>query len=170
MEATALLIIDVQRGIIEIPVHDAEGLLARLADLMARARAAEVPVISIQHEDQELQRGTPGWEIHPAVAPQPGEALMAKTECDSFYNTDLAQRLAEMCVSHLIIGGCQTDWCVQTTVRRALDLGYRVTLVSDGHSTCDSEGRTGLEIITATNRDLTEYGAKPRRAAEVKFV
>ncbi|HWI62572.1 MAG TPA: cysteine hydrolase family protein [Symbiobacteriaceae bacterium] len=170
MTGTALVIIDVQQGIIDLPAFDAGGVLARLARVLAWARAGGIPVIHVQHEETEeggLVRGTPAWEIHPAVAPQPGEPVVAKTECDSFHETTLAAELAARGAKHLIIGGCQTDWCVQTTVRRALALGFRVTLLKDAHSTVDSRTETAAQIIDRTNRELAAEGAELRQAEEV---
>lgn len=170
MEGTALLIIDVQRAIIGIPAYDAEAVLDRLADLLTRARRAGVPVIHVQHEDaDEFKRGTPGWEIDPAVAPWPGEPVIAKTECDSFYNTTLGGELAQRGVKGLVIAGCMTEWCVQTTAKRAVDLGYRVIVAGDGHTTADTEQRTAAQTIVAINRELLEYGAEVRQARSIIF-
>ena len=93
---TALLVIDVQVGLID-GAHDAERLLANIADLIARARRAAVPVIYLQHNSATwppLRHGVPTWQIHPRVAPASDETVLEKTASDSFYQTTLQAELS----------------------------------------------------------------------------
>lgn len=92
--ATALLVIDVQVGMFSEPdyqVYQEQTLLANLSTLLEKARTAGVPVIYVQHSDNHPQSPLwpekEGWQIHPAIAPQPGEAIVHKKTPDSFYNT-----------------------------------------------------------------------------------
>lgn len=166
---TALIVIDVQEGILpagEGPRHEAavtalDAVVTRLADLQARARAAGVTLIHVQHDapdDHRLARGTPGWEIRPELSPQPGEAVIHKTTCDSFLDTGLKQILLDGGIRHLIIGGCMTPFCIDTSVRSAIAHGFDVTLLSDGHTTCDMGGLTFEQIIAHHNTVLGWFG------------
>lgn len=176
----ALVIIDVQKAIVDgqgsparQPVIDRAltETAQRLQLLQDRARAAGVPVLIVQHDDQEdhrLSKGSPGWELRAEIAPRPGEPVIAKTACDSFYETDLKAQLDQRGVTHLVIGGCMSQYCVDTTARRAVTLGYDVTLVADGHTTADS-GALGFEQIIAHHNHLLDgFGAGDRAISVVK--
>lgn len=173
MSDTALLVIDAQVNMFgpEWPVHDASGIGEKLKALIDKAHAAEVPVIYIQNNggegDPDLP-GTPGWEIYPLLKPQAGDSVVEKTTPDSFHETGLKAALEEHGVKNLVIAGMQTDWCVQTTTRRAAELGYHLTLVKDAHSTLDSSTQTAPEIIADYNRQLAEV-ATLKDTAEVTF-
>lgn len=136
-EEPVLLVIDVQNGVVE-EGWDRDGVLERLATLIGRAREDGVPVVYVQHEsDGDLEPGTEPWRIHPRIAPQDGEPVIAKRYNDAFAATDLPQALARLGAGHLYIAGAQTDACIRATVHRAMGLGYDMTLVSDCHTTND---------------------------------
>lgn len=176
---TGLLIIDVQRDIVrgaKSPERQKQSTrrstVGRLQTPQQRARAARVPVFVVQHDGEPGDR--PGWSLRPEIAPLPGEALIHKKACDSFFETDLAARVQAASVGHLVIGGCMTQFCVDTTVRRAVSLGYDVTLLADGHSTADMGDLTFEQIIAHHNRLLNGFDAgrhaiKVRPSAEVDF-
>src|SRR5215210_1102199 len=110
---TALLVIDVQKGMLEDhPVYQAEELLATISDLLAKARSAQVPVIYIQHNggpDHPLEPGSEGWPIHPAIAPDEGEPVVGKATPDSFHETTLQAELAARGITKLVVAGIQTE-------------------------------------------------------------
>ncbi len=176
---TALVIIDVQVYLIDYdpPPARTDALLATLADLLSRARAAKVPVIFVQHMQgptRAINPGHPGFEVHPAIAPLPGETLIHKRASDSFYGSDLESRLANLGVSTLVIGGIQTEQCVDTTCRSALSHGFDVVLVGDGHTTWDTEGLTAQQIIDHCNITLPDLAhpdnkVSVRAAHEITF-
>jgi nicotinamidase-related amidase len=183
---SALLIIDVQNAILEgeAPPERRQVMdlalnktVARLGTLQDKARARGVPVIVVQHDDppgSRLAIGTPGWELRPEIAPKIGEVLVSKRACDSFFDTDLDQRLRERSVGHVVIGGCMTQFCVDTTVRRAVSLGYDVTLIADGHMTADRGALTFEQIISHHNMTLDGFDAgdrvvSVRQSGEIHF-
>jgi nicotinamidase-related amidase len=137
--SSAVLVIDLQIGLVAL-APGADELLDRVGHVLARARAAHVPVVHVQHSHATyapLMAGAPTWRIHPRVAPFDAETVISKTASDAFYKTSLLDELTRLGVSRLIVAGMQTEYCVDTTCRRALSLGFDVTLVSDGHTTCD---------------------------------
>ncbi len=183
---TALLIIDVQNDIVagtgsdeRQPVidHALNTVVERLCSLREKAHQASVPVILVQHDGgpgDVLERGTCGWQIRAELAPQTDECLIEKKACDSFHETGLQDRLRALGISHLVIGGCQTQYCVDTTVRRAVSLGYNVTLIADGHMTGDTRSLPFGDIIAHHNETLKGFRAgearvRLRLAADVVF-
>ena len=136
---TALVVIDVQVGLIE-EAYRCNEVLASINILLSKARATGTPIIYVQHDEPHgypLEVGTPAWEIHSAIAPQEGELIVHKRASDSFHATSLQQDLEARGIKHLVVVGGQTEYCVDTSVRRATTMGYNVTLVGDAHTTDD---------------------------------
>ncbi|MBX8824711.1 cysteine hydrolase family protein [Ochrobactrum sp. SFR4] len=167
---TALLIIDVQNAIIagkasaqRQPELEAalDQTVFRLQALKQKAHQANVPVILIQHDGDKghrLEKDTPGWELRPEIAATGTDILVHKKYSDSFLETELADRLKDHGITHLITGGCMTQFCVDTTVRRAISLGYDITLIADGHITGDSDTLLYTDIIRHHNETLDGFG------------
>ncbi len=175
--STALLVIDVQQALCfgEYAAHDSVGLIGRINTLAARFRAAGRPVIFIQHESPQapLQRASVGWALADGLQVAPGDPIVPKTATDSFHQTTLQALLQQLGVNQLVVCGLQSEFCVDTTVRRALGLGYPVTLVADGHSTMDSRLLKAPQISahhTETLANITSFGPRvtPLPAAEVQ--
>jgi nicotinamidase-related amidase len=174
MTKQALLIIDVQNCMFDptAPVYNHEALLTNVHGLLDRARANATPVIYVQHcgpEGAPHAPGLPGWEIHPAVAPQPGEVVVQKRTPDSFHETTLRSALDQLGIEQLIIAGIQSDYCVDTTTRRAFSEGYTITLVGDSHSTWGDGGLDAQQIIEHHNRVLGNWFATVKVAKEIVF-
>ncbi len=169
---TALLLIDVQQGMFgpnEV-CHEPERLLANAANLLARARAAGVPVFHVQHcEESGFVPGSPPWQIRPEVAPREGEPVTEKWACSSFYDTRLDERLRAGGIGRLLIAGLQTEFCIDTACRVAQSLGYKVTLAADAHSTMDSPTLKADQIIHHHNRVLSGIVERVAPAAEIAF-
>src|SRR5262249_49682463 len=159
----ALIVIDVQVGIIDgFQAYRGSAVLERINILRSRARAASVPVIYVQHDGapgDPLEVSTLGWQIHPAVAPGYGETVIRKRAADSFFETTVKRELDARGVDHLILTGCQTEYCVDTTSRSAVAHGYDVTLVSDAHTTIDSRVLKAEQIIAHHNALLDGFDA-----------
>jgi nicotinamidase-related amidase len=171
---TALLVIDVQNGMFaaDDPVYQGAGLLETIGELLAKARAAQVPVIYIQHNGgpgDSLEPGSAGWPIHPAIAPAVGEPVIQKATPDSFHETRLQAELEARGIVKLTIAGIQTECCIDTTCRRAASLGYQTTLVRDAHSTWDSRTLSAAQIIAHHNDALNGWFVTPKPASEIAF-
>ncbi len=135
-------------------VYKGEKLLHNLKDLIDQARSKGTPIFYIQHNapaGQPLEYGAKGWEIHSDITPSKQDIIIQKATPDSFLNTTLNDELKKQGIEQLVITGIQTEVCVDTTCRRAFSLGYKVTLVSDTHSTWDSQVITAQEIINHHN-------------------
>src|SRR5438270_30583 len=141
---TALLVIDVQKGVVH-GAHQRDAVVANVSSLVDRARSEGVPVVWIQHSDEDLARGSDKWRIVPELTPGEAEPLVEKNYGDSFEATTLETVLSGLGVGRLIVVGAQTDMCVRSTLHGAFVRGYDATLVKDAHTT----------------EDLTEWGAPP---------
>jgi nicotinamidase-related amidase len=149
-----LLVIDMQVGLFEgdPPLHDAERVIGRTAAIVEAVRAAGGIVIYIQHEDDyRLARGSAGWEMLPALRPTETDFVLTKEACDAFYETELSDLLARHQVQQLIITGCATEFCVDTTIRAAASRDYDVVVVEDGHTTKDRPHLEAESIIRHHN-------------------
>jgi nicotinamidase-related amidase len=128
----------------------------------------------VQHEEDEgpLQFGSEGWALAGGLLTA-AEDIVRKRTPNSFHRTELHHLLQQRGVSRLVICGLQTEFCVDTTVRQALPLGYSVTLVADAHSITDGALRAEqvIEHHNRTLRWMTSYGPRMEvtPAAEVAF-
>jgi nicotinamidase-related amidase len=158
----ALLIIDVQQGLCEGEgaAWDCANVIARINRVAAHARASGVPVVFIQHEDAtELVLGSRAWELADGLLDEPGDLRVRKTTPDSFLRTDLQALLSARGVSELIVCGMHSEFCVDTTTRRALALGYPVTLVADAHTSAGNAALTPQQVIAHHNATLTNISS-----------
>ncbi len=164
----ALLVIDMQVGLFEgdPPRYDAEGVVQRINQVARMVRSTGGIVVFIQHEDNgNLKHGSSGWELLPDLERERSDLLVHKRACDSFYQTELAEVLGQHGVHQLILTGCATDFCVDTTVRAAASRDYEVVVVEDGHTTKDRPHLDARSIIDHHNY-MWEYLILP--GAEVK--
>jgi nicotinamidase-related amidase len=144
---TALLIIDVQNGVLA-GAFRRDAVIANITALVGRARAAGAPVVWVQHSDDELVRGSEAWQYVPELVRLDTEPLVHKSYGDAFEGTDLERVLAERGVGRLVVAGAETDACIRSTLHGGIVRGYDVTLVGDAH----------------TAGDRSAYGAPPPEA------
>ena len=169
----ALLILDVQANMFAPAFHIADGerILTVIGSLVDRARTDSAPVIYVRNDGgpgEPDERGTPGWEIHPQIAPLSSDIVLDKSGPDAFEGTGLRQKLDAHGVDSLVIVGMQTELCVDTTCRRAVQLGYEVTLVEDGHTTFDWDEIRAADAICKHNKELSAI-AYVRPASQISF-
>ena len=170
---TALLMIDIQQAMFgpdEI-CHEPERMLANAGDLLARARTAGTPVHFVQHCESEggFAPKSPGWQIHPKVAPRAAELVTEKWAASSFYKTELDQKLRAAGIDTLVIAGLQSEFCIDTACRVAQTLGYKVILAADAHSTFDTPILPADKIIAHHNRLLAGIVERVVPVAEIVF-
>lgn len=164
---TALLVIDVQNGVVAgVPRRD--DVIATINALIGKARAANIPVIWIQDEGGDRHPGSEAWKIVPELKPRDGEPLIAKTYGDSFEATDLEKTLSGLGTGKLVVTGAQTDACIRSTLHGAFTRGYDVTLVGDAHTTEDltAYGAPPPEQVIAHTNLYWKYQAAPGRTAD----
>lgn len=169
---TALIVIDMQQGSFspETPRYDAEGLVRRINALAARIRDAQGMVVFVQHDGPEgdpHHPDSPGWHLLPELEVQDGDCFVRKTACDSFLSTDLEKRLRAASIQHLVVTGCATEYCVDTTVRSALARGFRTSVPADGHTTAERAHLSAPAIIAHHNATWADF-ISPAGPAEVR--
>ncbi|WP_024303739.1 cysteine hydrolase family protein [Pseudogulbenkiania sp. MAI-1] len=176
---TALLIIDVQRGLFddEPRPYEADAVVERINALAGRARTHGIPVVFIQHEraSGKLAHGSESWQLERHLRTVPGDHFVRKTTPDSFLRTPLQALLDQHQINHVVICGYASEFCVDTTTRRAAALGYSVTVAADAHTTHDKAHASAAAIReheNATLPDIVSFGppiqAKP--GSEIEFV
>jgi nicotinamidase-related amidase len=167
---TALLVIDVQNGVVERAVAR-DAVVANVRDLVEKARQERVPVVWVQHHDDQLERGSDAWRIVPELTLGDAEPLVEKSYGDSFEETALETVLSSLGVGRLFIVGAQTDACIRSTLHGALVRGYDAILVSDAHTTED-QSEWGApppdQVIRHTNLYWAYQTAPGRTAGAVK--
>ncbi len=150
-----LLIIDMQEALFANQVrYDAAGVVKRINRLSDKIRNKNGKVYFIQHDgnsEEGLAPFTSGWEILSSLKKRDPDIMIRKTICDSFYQTDLKAKLDKLDIDRLIITGCATDFCVDTTVRAAVSHGYHVVIASDCHTTADRPHLNAKQVIQHHN-------------------
>ena len=154
-DASALVVVDAQQG----PAAALAGVTAVLdaiADLVARARLAGVPVVWLRRVDAELRPGEPGWQLCDLLASEPGELLIDHAWDDGFIATDLADALGGLSAGHLWLAGLGSETAVLQTYLGALYRGFDVTLIEDAHAAADVEfdgcELSASQVVALVNR------------------
>ena len=142
-----LIVIDFHVGVVkdgwEVP-----RVAANIARAVEKARAQGTPVLWVQHEHDGLPQGSPQWQFVPELVPAAGETRIYKRYSSAFEETPLEQELARLGATHVVVAGAMSTWCVRAACYAALDRGYDLTLVKDGHTT-DSMTRADGSVIEA---------------------
>lgn len=140
MKLKAILVIDMQIDSF-LPgsnKFDPDGVVKRINNLTRSFRKASYPVIHVQHDGSgsgEYEMNTPGWKFIPGMVIEPDDMVISKKANDAFYQTDLQKTLDRLSITELYITGSATDFCVDATIQSALVKDYRVTVLSDCHTT-----------------------------------
>lgn len=150
--------------------YDRDRVVANIAAVVDRARAAGVEVVWVQHSSDEMVPESDGWQIVPELVPGETEGRVHKRFPDAFEETELEQTLSARDVGGLVICGAQTDECIRSTLHGAIVRGYDSTLVADGHTTedlSDYGAPTPDLVIAHTNLYWDQHRAPGRTAGTV---
>src|SRR6059036_3845212 len=139
----ALLVVDVQNGVVG-GAHQRDAVVANVGSLVEKARRERVPIVWVQHSDDQLARGSDSWRIVPELTPGDAEPLVEKNYGDSFEDTTLETVLSSLGVGRLVVVGAQTDACIRSTAH------------SPG-------GTTRPLSATHTRRKIRRHGGRRRR-------
>jgi nicotinamidase-related amidase len=171
--ADALLIIDMQTGLYDGPEKpfERERVLATINQLIQRARNANAPIFVARHtgpQGSPIAEGSPLWQLwHGLDVDESRDRLFNKTRPSCFLGTDLAQQLNAAQVNELVIVGMKTQFCIDTTCRVAVELGYSVILPEDGHTCMDTPALNAQAIIEHHNATLAGAFVKRARATDI---
>lgn len=164
---TALLVIDVQNVYVrtlDLTTIDGIPLVDRLVEVIAKARAAGLPVIYVQHRDPRFSVGGPDLAIPEAIAPRDGDPIVWKSYPDSFRATDLQATLVQLGIRRLLIAGLSTTGCVDATVFGAIQQKYETWVLADAHS-----GGGSVQTLAYYNSTWPVVGATVVRSDAVDF-
>lgn len=165
----ALLVIDVQQGMFHKshPIYKADELLKNINSLVERAHQAGVHVFYIQHSDQrDLIQGSEAWQLHPQLRPLEKDGFIFKQKSNSFEGTNLDEILKSKDIDSLIITGLVTHGCVKNGCLGAKQLGYKVTLVQDAHSSYSAKA---AQLIEEWNERLRIENVELKPASRITF-
>jgi nicotinamidase-related amidase len=140
-----LVVVDVQVGVMR-EAWDAPRIIKNIATAVEKARMLNVPVIWVQHADDELVYKSPDWELVPELAPAQGETIILKQFNSAFEQTRLEETLAGLRATRIVLAGAATNWCIRATAYGTLDRGYDLTLIQDAHTTVPVAFPDGRQI------------------------
>lgn len=164
---TALLVIDVQNVYVrtlDLTTIDGVPLVDRLVDVIAKARAAGIPVIYVQHRDPRFSATSLELAIPEAIAPREGDRVVWKSYPDAFRATELLPALQALEVRRLLVCGLSTSGCVDATVFGAVQHRYDTWVLADAHS-----GAGSLDALNYYNSTWPVVGATVVRSDAVDF-
>ncbi|MFX0205992.1 MAG: cysteine hydrolase family protein [Candidatus Hodarchaeota archaeon] len=172
MARCALIILDMQKGnfMEPQPIFNGEKLVAKIVLLINKMRSVHIPIVYIQNNGgsgDPDEPGTAGWEIHPSIEPRKGDLVIQKSYPDAFQGTVLKKELDSRGIKKIIMVGLQSEFCIDTTCRRAFSLNYDVILVEDAHSTWPSELLTPKQIISHHNSVLGDWFVTLKKTYEI---
>ncbi|MFA6058473.1 MAG: cysteine hydrolase family protein [Taibaiella sp.] len=152
----ALLIIDMQNGSFtkETPRCNAVNVIKNMNKLSDFFRANNDMVIFIQHDGSQngdFIPGTEEWGILSDLSQHASDQYISKTANDCFYRSSLHEVLQSKGINELVVTGCATDFCVDTTVKSAFTKDYNITVIKDGHTTADREDIPADKLINHYN-------------------
>jgi nicotinamidase-related amidase len=169
---SALLVIDMQNGLFKTksPLYSSRQVLSNILKLIEYYRFNEWPIIFVRHVGEQ---GTPldpnglNTQLIEDLAYNPDkDIVIEKNYPSSFKHTVLKEILEKLNIEEIIVTGMKTDYCVDTTVRVASESGYKVTLISDAHTTTDSLALNAQQIIEHHNQMLGNAFAKIKTTEE----
>lgn len=167
----ALLIVDVQNGVIE-SAYNKDEVVENINIMISKARASKVPIIWVQHGDNELIKNSQEWEIDPRLEQSSDDYYIEKKYNSSFEKTNLNELVKQLGVSKIVLAGAASNWCIRSTAHAVLERGYDLCLISDAHTTETMELDDGIvieakDIITELNLAMT-WMSYPDRVNETK--
>ncbi len=148
----AMIVIDMQTGLMNQNPYNEESLISNIQNLLTECRNQKIPVIYIRHNGKsgdEFEAGNDAWQIYEKIAPMQGEIIFDKYFNSAFRQTGLKDYLDQIGAKNLIICGMQTEYCVDISLKVAFEFEYNITIAKGTVSTFDT--------AIASGNDLTEY-------------
>lgn len=170
----ALVVIDVQNIMFSYKdgVYNKEEVISNISGMIAKAKISHIPIIYVQNVIDEFAKTTDttgDWALYADIFPNKKDTVIQKRSCDSFHETELAAALEKENIEEVIYVGMQTEFCVDTTCRRSYSMGYKNILISDAHSTFDTELLSANKIIAHHNMTLDGRFVKTIKYSEFEF-
>lgn len=154
MSNVVLLVVDVQNELVKWHPYNEQRVIENIKNLISTARDNKKEVIYVRHDDgegTELEKGTYGWQIYGAIAPNASEVIFDKQFNSAFHKTGLREYLESKGIDTIILVGLQTEYCIDATCKSAFDCGYKVIIPEETNSTFDNEYLTGEKLYEFYN-------------------
>lgn len=148
--AQALIVIDIQEGLVNLNPYDAKNLIANTKAIIQHFRDQNMEVIFYRHSEDEglLKTGSDNWQIHHEFNPQENERIFNKYYNSIFKDTELKEYLDSKNITDLTFVGMQVEYCIDTSVKVGFEYGYKITIVEDAISTFDNAYLTADKILS----------------------
>lgn len=138
----------------ETPRYETDSVVRKINSLAAMFRRNSWPVAFVQHNGSasgEFIPNTPDWELLDDLQVHEQDMMVEKFANDVFYNTSFESKLKELNVNELVITGCATDFCVESTIQSALVKDFNILVVEDGHTTANRPFMEAGQVINHYN-------------------
>ncbi|MDC1068457.1 isochorismatase family protein [Candidatus Kapabacteria bacterium] len=173
-----LLIIDMQKESFtqKTPRWDSEGVIKRINILIDYFRRNELPIIFIQHDGSNQDFCIPNteeWEILDELNKTERDLVLSKTTNDPLYQTPLHNVIKTNNFTDVVVTGCGTDFCVDSTVKSLISADFNITIINDAHTTTDRfgiESKTIIEYFNWIWRNLITEKSKVTLTSTSDFV
>ena len=148
--AQALIVIDIQEGLVNENPYDAKNLIANTKALIKNFRDQNIEVIFIRHSEDEglLATGSDNWQVYHELKPQENEKIFNKYYNSIFKNSGLKEYLDSNSITNLTFVGMQVEFCIDTSVKVGFEYGYKITIVEDAISTFDNIHLSADQILS----------------------
>jgi nicotinamidase-related amidase len=152
----ALLVIDMQKGSFTqaTPRHNTAEVIQVINSIARAFRAKSWPVLFIQHDGRAMNEFVPfskEWELLNELEVDTGDIRIDKYANDVFYRSELQEKLGLLSINELVVTGCATDFCVESTIQSAISKDYNVTIIEDGHTTGNRPNLQASQVISHYN-------------------
>lgn len=172
---SALLIVDMQVGLFNGPEkpYERERVLENINQLIRMARKAGAPIFAARHtgpQGSPIEPDSPLWQLLPSLEVDvETDTVFDKTKPSCFLGTSLAERLVEAGIGELVITGMKTQYCIDTSCRSAVELGFQPVLVADAHTCMDTPALPAKAIIEHHNTTLNGAFVRLLNTADLQF-
>lgn len=154
MTNCVLLVVDVQKALIEEHPFNELNVISNIKRLIAAARNNNKEVLYVRHDDgkgEELEYGTDAWQIYANIAPESNEKIFDKQYNSSFLKTGLKEYLDTKKIDTIILVGLQTEYCIDATIKSAFEHGYKIIIPKETNTTFDNEYLSGDKLYEFYN-------------------
>lgn len=160
MSNVTLMIVDVQKRLIDDHPYNERKVIENIKKLILTARNNGQEVIYVRHDDgegSELAKGTEGWQIYDEIVPNSDEKIFDKKFNSAFIKTGLKEYLESKNIDTIILTGLQTEYCIDATCKSAFEHEYKVIIPEETNTTFDNEYLLGEKLYEFFNYNIWNH-------------
>ena len=150
MMAQALIVIDIQEGLVKENPFDTKNFIINTKAIIQHFRDQNIEVIFMRHSEDDglLATGSDNWQVYHELKPQENEKIFNKYYNSIFKNSGLKEHLDSKSITNLTFVGMQVEFCIDTSVKVGFEYGYKITIVEDAISTFDNIHLSADQILS----------------------